>query len=303
MAVTLYEKVESRSVLVDRSTAGFTWRAIAIGSDSEAAVYQAAVLDTTVSYFGTLFRSAIRVEPRGGNSYWDVEIDYAPIPPREAIQSPGLDPAAGGSELPQQQAPDPAAPLGPGYGFSTVGGTTRIFQSLKTISRVQSLGAIADGRGLRDHHGAIGVVDGQGAEGVDIVSKNTEFQIDLRRGNVTLNYIRGLSAMTGSVNDAVFYGFKAGEVLFLGAEARYSANDLWQITYKFAFEPNRLNLVISRDVNGVAQITIPGEKQGWDYVWVQYYDKHDVSRVLRPESAYVERVYDRTNFALLEIGA
>lgn len=305
MAVTLFEKVESRSVLVERSTAGFTARFIATGSSSEVEVYQAAVLDTTVSYFGTLFRSAIRVEPRGGNSFWDVEIDYAPIPPREAIQAPGLDGGNGGNggEAPAQQAPDPGAPLGPGYGFSTLGGNTRIFQNKSTVSRTQSLGAIADGRALPDHHGAIGVTK-EGAEGIDIVSRNTEFQIDLRRRNVTTNYIRSLSALTGSVNDAPFYGFARGEVLFLGCEGRYTVSDLWQVTHKFAVEPNRNNLVVSRDEAGVAQITIPGQTLGWDYVDVAYYEKPAGGiRVLRPEYAVVHRVYDLTNFALLEVGA
>ncbi len=299
MAVTLYEKVESRRLSEDRNGATFAAHFLATGSSDETAIRAAAVLDTPVSYFGTLWRSGIDVTPRGGNEYWDVEIRYTPISPAEAIQNPGLN---GGVGPEPPQVPDPAAPLGPGYGFSTVGGTTRIYQNKSTVARVQSLAAIADGRAVRDHHGAIGVT-ADGAQGVDIVSKNTEFQVDVRRAQVTVNYIRTLSALTGSVNDARFYGFKRGEFLYLGAEGRFTLNDLWQITHKFAFEPNRNNLVVSRDDAGVAQITIPGETLGWDYVDVEYFEKFvGGTKVLRPEQATVHRVYDLANFALLEIG-
>ncbi len=299
MAVTLYEKVESRKLSEDRNGALFTAIFLATGSSDEQAIRRAAVLDTPVSYFGSLWRSGIDVSPRGGNEYWDVEIRYTPIPAGEAIQNPGLN---GGAGPEQPQAPDPAAPLGPGFGFSTVGGTTRIYQNKSTVARAQSLGAIADGRAIKDHHGAIGVTN-EGAQGTDIVSKNTEFQADVRRALVTVNYIRTLSALTGSVNDSPFYGFKRGEFLYLGAEGRFSVNDLWQITHKFAFEPNRQNLVVSRDEAGVAQITIPGETLGWDFVDVEYYEKFvGGAKVLRPEQATVHRVYDLVNFALLEIG-
>jgi hypothetical protein len=301
MPVTLYEKVESRNLAAGRNGASFVASFIAIGSDDETVVYQAAVLGTPVSYFGTLFRSDIRTTPRGGGPYFDVEITYAPIPPGEAISSPNLD--GGGAPTEQPQAPDPAAPIGPGFSFSTLGGTTKIYQNKETVAIVQSLGAIADGRIKKDHHGAIGVTK-DGAEGVDIVSRNTEFQVEVRRNRVTTNYIRGLSALTGSVNDAPFYGFQAGEVLFLGAEGRFSQADLWQVTYKFAFEANRNNFVVSKDENGVAQITIPGIIKGWDYIDVAYYEKFDAgTRLMRPEQAAVHRVYDLVNFNLLEIGA
>lgn len=299
MAVTLYEKVESRNLTVDRNTAGFTARFLASGSTHENEIYQAAVLDTTASYFGTLWRSAIRVTPRGNNEFWDVEIDYAPIPPREAIQNPGLN---GGEGPPQPQAPDPATPIGPGFSFTTIGGTTRIYQSLETKLTARSLAAVAAGRALKDHHGAINVTK-DGVEGVDIVSRTGEFQVEVRRANVTINYFSTLFYLTGTVNNAPFYGFAAGEVLYMGAEARFSMNDQWQLTHKFAVNPNEQNLVVSRDNNGVPQIQFVGQKDGWDLVWVEYYEVLDGSRQLRPESARSERVYYRRNFAALEIGA
>lgn len=299
MAVSLYELVDSRRVTVDRNGGDMTARLLAIGSTNEAEVYQAAVLDTTVSYFGTLFRSAIRVSPRGGGPYWDVEIDYSPIPPGEAIQNPGLN---GGAGPANPVAPDPATPIGPGFAFSTGGGTTKIYQAIETRSITRSLPAIAAARQLKDHHGAINVTD-DGAEGVDIVSRQGEWSIDVRRANVTLNYFSQLFYATGTVNDARFYGFAAGEVLYLGAEGRFSVNDQWQITHKFSVSPNENNKVIARDQNGVAQITVP-VKKGWDYVWVQYYEARNggVKRLL-PEAAYVQKVYPETNFAALEIGA
>ena len=297
MAVTLYESVDSRRFTRDRNGGGLTAKFFASGSTDEQEVHAATVLDTTGSYWGTLWRSAIRITPRGGGPYWDVEVDYAPIPPGEAIQAPGFDP----TDIPNPVAPDPNTPVGPGITLTTGGGTTKIYQSLETRSITRSLTAIANGLAVKDHHGAINVADGD-AEGVDIISRNGEWSIDVRRKQVTFAYFSQLFFATGTVNDAAFYGFAAGEVLYLGAEIRYSAPE-WSVTHKFAVSPNEVNKVISRDKDGVAQLTIP-LKKGWDYVWVQYIpDFTPGSKRTIPHSAYVERVYPTTNFAALEIGA
>lgn len=309
MAITVYEATDSRRFTQDRNGGGLTARFIAGPSSDEQAVRAAVVLDTTVSYWGTLFRSAIRLDHRGGG-YWNCEVDYAPIPPGEAIQTPGFEPGAGaGGDQPAPAAPDPGAPLGPGFRLSTVGGTTKIYQNLKTVKIQRSLAAIAAGRGERDHYGAINVTDDNGAEGLDIVSRTGEWSIDVRRPTVTLNYFKQLFFTTGCVNSELFWGFDPGELLYLGAELQYTA-PVWSVSHKFAYEPNRNNLVVSEDANGVPQITIPGLKEGWDYVEVSYYP--DLAppagggpnvKVMRPEQAVVHRVYRRTNFDRLEIGS
>ena len=296
MAVALYESVDSRRFTQDRNGGGFTAKFFATGSTDEQAIRAAVVFDTPVSYWNTLWRSAIRINPKGGGPHWDVEVDYSSIPPGEAIQAPGFN----AGNAPNPVAPDPALPLGPGFAASTGGGTTKIYQSLGTRSITRSLAAIAAPRVARDFHGAINVTDEAGAEGVDIVSRQGEWSIDVRRPVVTLAYFTNLFLLTGTVNQQPFYGFARGEVLYLGAELRYTAPE-WSVTHKFAVSPNELNKVISKDEAGVAQITV-AEKRGWDYVWVTYFPKVDGAKRIIPEAAYVEQVYEERNFAFLEIG-
>ena len=106
-----------------------------------------------------------------------------------------------------------------------------------------------------------------------------------------------LFAITGTVNNAWFKGFAAGECLFLGASGSMRGGGDWEITFRFAASPNVTGLSIG-PIFGI-------DKKGWEYLWVRYADVEDEDAkmlVKRPISAYVEQVYNLTNFAGLGIG-
>ena len=116
---------------------------------------------------------------------------------------------------------------------------------------------------------------------------------------MTTAYKKRLAELTGTVNNGKFKGYAPGEVLFLGASGsrrgKHSDDD-WEITFRFAVSPNRENLKIG-------DLTIK-EKLGWDYLWVRYADEvssDQKSLVKKPESAYVERVYQAADFGGLGI--
>jgi len=279
----LYERVSSREFSVARDSASFTAEFIAVGGTSEADVYQSAILNTPISYLG-LYRSKVDARPRG-NNYWDVTIAYESIPADEAVgeQEPGEGPQAA-------ESPGDEQALGSGYSFSTLGGTTHITQSLATISKTTVAPFVAP-----DFKQAIGVTL-ESVEGCDIVTPNCEFSRDVRRNGVTLKYWRILRDLTGTTNSAKFYGHEIGEVLYLGCEGKYQSGEGWSLTHRFAVNKNRVNIVISDE------ITVPAKK-GWEYLWVDYVGGGDQGRKIRkPRTAVVERVYDSSNFALLEIG-
>ena len=183
----------------------------------------------------------------------------------------------------------------PSFSFDTGGGTQHITQSLQTVARYGPAAAEA-------LDGAIGY-DGQNVNGVDITVPVYQFSEThhLPPAFVTQGYKLALFAVTGSVNNAPFRGFQAGEVLFLGASGSrrgVSLDDVWEIQYKFAASPNRVNLAVG-SITGI-------QKRGWDYLWVQYGDSVDpIAKVLikRPIAAYVEQVYPYASFANLGIGA
>ena len=66
MAVTIYEEVSSRALMVDSTTAKLTIKYIAMGSDDHAAVYAAVLLYSPRIYFSLLRLSIGPLDFRGG---------------------------------------------------------------------------------------------------------------------------------------------------------------------------------------------------------------------------------------------
>lgn len=182
----------------------------------------------------------------------------------------------------------------PVFSFDTGGGSKHISQSLETEGRYPS--------SAPDFGGAI-EVDGDGnVNGVDITMPVMHFSEThyLSPGKVSTSYKKRLAELTGTVNDANFKGYKAGEVLFLGATGTRrgnSSSDKWEISFRFSVSPNATNLKV-----GDIRVS---KKNGWDYMWVRYVDdvsSNGAALIKKPSAAYVERVYERTDFGKLGIG-
>lgn len=183
------------------------------------------------------------------------------------------------------------------YTFETGGGTKHVAVADEHIGDFAPEGGVA-----LDFDGAIGVDSDGNVGGVDIVMPQPGFTetVNIKKKRFTPRYKRTLIEMTGTVNNAAFRGFKAGEVLFTGASAQRS-NGMWRVTFRFSVSKNT-----DKDF-AVGDIVI-GVKEGWDYLWFSYVDveqKDDdgdvVAVVRRPVSAHVERVYRRENFEKLKI--
>jgi len=178
------------------------------------------------------------------------------------------------------------------FQFDTGGGTQHITQSLATVGAYAPVGQTPP-----DFGGAIGVTR-DNVEGVDITVPVFNFSEThyLADAMVTVAYQDTLFRLTGTVNNAMFRAFYAGEVLFLGASGSKRAEDDWEITFRFAGSPNRSAISIG-DITGIV-------KNGWEYLWVRYEDAEDAvaqALVKRPVAVYIEQVYEYTDFSLLGI--
>ncbi len=172
--------------------------------------------------------------------------------------------------------------------FDTTGGTAHRTQSLQTMGSYAVPGVIAP-----NFQGAIGV-SGDSVEGVDVTIPAFKWQRTKYwlASAVTTAYVLTIADLTGKVNNAIFDGFAADTVLFLGASGSQRGKDDWEITYQFAFSPNVTGLAAG-GITGIA-------KKGWEYLWFLYRDDVDQhSLVKRPYAAYVERLYERGDFSLL----
>jgi len=181
------------------------------------------------------------------------------------------------------------------FAFDTTGGRQKITQSLETIGKYAPPNKTA-----ADHKGAIGVTD-HGVEGCEIVvpkfSWSETWQLPI--ADYDWAYSQSLKAITGRVNANVFRGFPAGQVLFRGGKGSASSKDpnIIEITYSF----DQSDDVQAQTVGDITSIN----KAGWQYLWVHYTEEHDTTAdalARRPDSVYVERVYDATSFTALGIG-
>lgn len=182
--------------------------------------------------------------------------------------------------------------------FDTSGGTAH---------KTQAEEETRFGENAPDMKKAIGV-DADSVAGVDIVVpafKWTE-TYDVPDAYVTDNYIKSLGTLTGTVNQAAFRGFAAGEVLFVGASGSHEwdtqkGNGPWSLTFNFVQSSNAgsgetLPAITIGDIEDI-------EKKGHEYLWVKYESAVNESNAIKvPKFVYVNKVYRDGDFSQLGIG-
>lgn len=133
--------------------------------------------------------------------------------------------------------------------------------------------------------------NGQAADGIDIVGPKLQFTIRKRKAGslITLAYVNTLVSLTGKTNNAVFLGFAAGELLFLGADGQQVRGGDTEITFSFAASIN----AASATVNGVSVTDIKGH----DYVWTYY--EPATANTPSVKGVYRATLYDSGDFSLL----
>lgn len=181
------------------------------------------------------------------------------------------------------------------YSFEIGGGTRHITQSLSTSGSYVPAAAAAI-----DFKGAINVTGKGEVRGVDIISGGFEFSETWVKAAADIDqaYQNTVATLADNtpVNNAAFRGYAAGEVLFLGASGSERDDGKYEITYRFRVSENQTAIT-------VGDITVT-TKDGWDYLWVYYGPVEDATAkriVQRPLAAKVEKVYERGNFAGLEL--
>jgi hypothetical protein len=206
-------------------------------------------------------------------------------------------------------------PLRRSRSFDTAGGTQHITQQPQ-----YGTGTAAGGRATTtekrypesgedaapDQEGAIGV-DGDSVQGVDIVIPALQWteNYDVPAQYVTNDWVKTVSALTGTTNNAAFRSFAAGEVLFLGASGSQDwdaekGDSPWSLSFKFVASPNADGTTLPRlTIGDIEDI----EKKGHEYLWVRYEDSVSDNSLLKvPKYVYVNQVYPSANFAALGIG-
>jgi hypothetical protein len=236
-----------------------------------------------------------------GDDAWHLEVNYA--------KDGGVD---------SDEDPNP---LRRSRSFDTGGGTTHVTQAKgtpapaeKRYPNSESAPSLPASERAPDQKGAIGV-DASGVQGVDIVIPSLTWTetYDVPSSYVDSAYIRNLSKVTGTVNNATFRGFPAGEVLFLGASGSQDwdqrrGDGPWTLSFKFVQSPNAgpgntgpnpVNTLPPLTIGSIQEIA----KKGHEYLWVRYEDNIENNALVKePKYVYVNKVYREENFSQLGIG-
>lgn len=281
------ERAESRVIKVGSTTKSLTRLFVVLGTASEDAA-ALLLMQATVPFVGNLTRTNVSATPKGGG-VWYGEVEYTPSDPASAVVPPGENPPATGPS--GQQPPGPAEPLGPQYTIDTSAQTVHVTQSLETVSEA----FVAPLPGNPDFGRAVNV-DKDTVHGVDVYAPKQEWTVQATRAVVTFDYIQACGNLAGKTNSQAFYHYPRGTLLYLGAVFNCGQELRWTVTHKFLYGPNQVLLDVG---NGLTL----DRKEGHDYVWVGYQDKvTNQFGAQVPVFAKVERMYERGNFALLEIG-
>jgi hypothetical protein len=207
-------------------------------------------------------------------------------------------------------AEDGTDPLKRTRSFDTTGGTQHITQALNNVTvltsktgstTVTSAGETIYPSTQPSMNGAIGV-DDNGVNGVDITIPALTWSesYDVPAAYVTSAYIKAVAGLTGSVNNASFRTFAAGEVLFTGCTGAQEWDDQkghgpWSLVFRFIASPNVTGQKIG-DITGIA-------KKGHEYLWVSYANEVSTSTLVKkPRAVYVNKVYRDGDFSGLGIG-
>jgi len=176
------------------------------------------------------------------------------------------------------------APPATVFQYDSTGGTQHVTQSIATVGKYGDYSNLLGG--------AIGF-DGENVAGVDKVVPvftwtETHYLTDSQL--LVPNYY----ALTGFVNSDAFEGYSPGEVLFYGVTGQEREDGLWEVLFKFGYQPNQTGLSVG---------TITGiNKKGWEYLWVYFAKSVDTSAKLKipvPTAVYVEQIYDYAPFSAL----
>ncbi len=245
----------------------------------EAAMIAEASASIPALFLGVLPLQGITLEEHVEETTWRVIAQY---------ESTGID-TAGGGEVSS-------------FNFDTGGGTFHLLQT-KNPTIAYGPPPTIPVTPIPKTGGAIGY-DGEHIQGVDISIPVYSFQEThyLPVATVTTAYKKTLADLTAKVNDASFKGFPAGEVIFLGASGSRRNEEKWAITYRFAREPNEIDIIVGHDLPAAEKITGIA-KEGWQYMWARYVDVvKDARKVKLPIAVYVETIYDSASFSGLGIG-
>lgn len=287
MAFDVYELFKSRKITADFDTSTTVLEMYGKKSFDESEVFAAFLAASPLTFGGVPFKS-LDVQPIGGG-HWTATATYSTKGTTEKIDGQA-GPTASTTPTPPT-VPGATDPLTHDYSIDINTYTEKITQSKFTEHMIKRGGGDPP-----DNKNAIGITQDGEILGCDRIAPGLEFSITKTLGFITRGYLIVLYELTAKVNSATFYGFPAGSVLFMGAQARPKDTSSVTVQYKFSVSPEETDITICDG------LVVPSKK-GHEFLWVSYKDATSENVLWKiPDAAYVERIYDEGDFSLLGLG-
>jgi len=276
MAVTGFMEMGGKSFDSEGAVRRYTVNAEG-ESDPEDAVREWLEANTPITIAGHVRRSFQATEYPELEDVFECEVNYG----------------AGGTP-----ATAPAIPTGSmeyRFQFQAEGGL--FFQSLETIASYAP-----DEETAPDLQGALGVerLDGQFVPaGIQVDPPPETFVLHYCPENAVVDesYQLLVESLCGCVNAFPYRGRPAGSLMLVRVNGGIRTGEDWSIEFGFGYVPNRESIPVGDNI-------VVDAKDGLDLLQVIYSDKEDlVADVLlqQPIAAYVERVWPRADFELLNL--
>jgi hypothetical protein len=159
---------------------------------------------------------------------------------------------------------------------------------------------VIGGAGGEDFGGAINV-QGTSVQGIDKVvpaMKYSETWVMPAQVGMSVDFVKSVYTLTGTVNASQFRAFSPGEALFMGARAQWSGDQPYTtVTFDFSCRANDPDFY----VKGIA----PTNKEGWEFPWVIYRPGSTGSGFLvqNPACIVIDTIYKKQDWGGLKITA
>ncbi len=178
------------------------------------------------------------------------------------------------------------------FGFSIGNETEHISRSLEVKDATGRTGSTLL---PPENHGMIGITRNS-IEGIDIAARGLKFNITgyFSPQIWDTSFLALFRNLATCYNNASFYGFTAGEVLFLGCDGQGDAYRLIPIKFDFLAKKNAVSLPMPPfpNLTALAHDVV-------DFLYAA--ETSNDFQIRAPMYRYVHRVYDPANFALLGI--
>lgn len=177
------------------------------------------------------------------------------------------------------------------FSWDTTGATVHL-----AVARACRVYSVAGYTAPVDLKKAIAVDRDRRVQGVDVPSPSLKLTISYRlpKASVTLAYIRTLSKMVGSCNDAEYAGFAAYELLFLGSTGRVGTKTDPTIDFHYLAGENLVGQTFG-DITGV-------DKRAHELIWPWFGDAKDATAdelITKPKALYVSEVIEAKDWTQL----